>query len=112
MYKEYPYPIDDETAQLIANELNFAVMDPNKRKILEIEREAYRVINVNRAETEEINKELMAAMSEKNKELEEKDKAISEKNKELEDNAKALEKKNIAIEEKNKLIEELLLKLK
>ena len=56
MYKEYPYPIDDETAQLIANELNFAVMDSNKRKILEIEREAYRVINVNRAETKEKNK--------------------------------------------------------
>ncbi len=83
MYKDYPYPIDDDNIRLIANELHFAGTDPEKRRILEVEREAYRVIDVN----------IAAGLVVKDRIIQEKEKTILEKDKEIEDLKKQLREK-------------------
>jgi hypothetical protein len=99
MIKEYPYPIEDEHIKMIADALHYAGTDPDSRKIIDIEIEAYRVYNVT-------HKELQEALTETKKAMEKTDKELQETNKELEEKSKELEEKNKKLEEMAKEIEQ------
>lgn len=82
--KEFNHEIDLEELKLAADILHYAGTEPNEKKKIEIEREAWRTVN---AMFEEKEKELLA-------ELEEKEKELSEKNKIIEELLKKLNQKN------------------
>ncbi len=82
--KEFNHEIDLEELKLATDILHYAGTEPNEKKKIEIEREAWRTVN---AMFEEKEKELLA-------ELEEKEKEISEKNKIIEELLKKLNQKN------------------
>ena len=82
--KEYPYPIEGEDMKLIAEALHYAGTDPEKRKVLAVEREAMR-------EYYAINEKLQEQIQEKDKKIQEKDKAISEKDKTISEKDKEIE---------------------
>ncbi len=107
--KEYRYKLEDEDIKRITDILHLTGTDPERRKEIESEQEAWRSINAMFAEREKtFQKELI----EKDKELSEKDKELSEKDKELTEKDKALTEKDKELEEQRKLIEELKKKLK
>lgn len=85
--KEYKHQPDNEELKLTTDILHHAGTNPEERKKIEIEQEAWRSVNAMFADKE---RELQ-------KKLEEKDKALGEKDREL--------------NEKNRLIEELMRKL-
>jgi hypothetical protein len=74
--KEYPYQPDDENMQLITDVLYEMGADPKKRKEIEDEKEALRIIN-------NVKDPLRKKLEEKDKELEEKDKKLEEKDKRI-----------------------------
>lgn len=82
--KEFNHEIDLEELKLATDILHYAGTEPNEKKKIEIEREAWRTVN---AMFEEKEKELLA-------ELEEKEKELSEKNKIIEELLKKLNQKN------------------
>ena len=92
--KEFIHELDTEDIKLTTDILHFSGTNPEERKKIEIEQEAWRTVN---AMFEDKEKELMAVIYVKDKALDEKDKALDEKDK--------------ALDEKDKLIEELLKKI-
>lgn len=78
LIKEYNYDIDDETIKSIVDILHFAGTDPQQKKRLEDEQEAWRVFDNAVAEGME-------------KALKEKDKALAENKKALEEALKTIE---------------------
>ena len=92
--KEYTHQINEEDVKLITTILHHSGTDPETRREIEIEAEAWRSVN---AMFDEKEREYLKVLEEKDKALEEKDKTIDEKDK--------------ALEEKDKLIEELKRKL-
>lgn len=99
--KEFTHETDLEEVKLITEILHHSGVDPEERKLIETELEAWRSVNAMFAKTE---RKYLKALEENAKELEQKAKA-------LEENAKALEENAKALEEKDKLIEELRKKL-
>jgi hypothetical protein len=99
--KRFTHPTDIEEVKIITDILHHTGTDPDERKQIEIEQEAWRTVN---AMFEEKEKELLQKLKEKDKALEEKDKVLEEKD-------KALEEKDKVLEEKDRLIAELLKKL-
>ena len=91
LVKEYTHEPDLEELKLITDILHFSGTDPEEKKKIENEQEAWRTINVQ-------IENLQQALSEKDRALTEKDQALSEKDQ--------------ALTEKDKYIEELLKKLK
>ena len=83
MIKEYPYPITDDQIKMLADSLHFAGTDPEKRKYLETEMEAYRVYEVTQRELQEQLSETQKNLEETKSNLEEKDKALEKALKEL-----------------------------
>jgi len=78
--KEYNYPIDDDDIKLIADALHFACTDPESRKLMEAERESFRVFNVAlEQQTNELNGKIL-----------EQEKALKEERKAKEDALKEL----------------------
>ena len=98
LVKEYTHEPDLEELKLITDILHFSGTDPEEKKKIENEQEAWRTINVQL-------ENLQQALSEKDRALSEKDQALSEKD-------QALTEKDQALSEKDKYIEELLKKLK
>jgi len=92
--KEFVHELDTEDIKITTDILHFAGTNPEERKKIEIEQEAWRTVN---AMFEDKEKELMAVIDEKDKVIDEKDKVIDEKDK--------------VIDEKDRIIEELLKKL-
>ncbi len=92
--KEFTHELDSEDIKVTTDILHFAGTNPEERKKIETEQEAWRTVN---AMFEDKEKELMAVINEKDKALDEKDKAIDENKK--------------ALDEKDRLIQELLRKL-
>ncbi len=73
--KEYNHTIDDETIRSMVDILHYAGTDPEQKKKLEDEQEAYRVLDLAvKEKTEELKAELLL----NKKSLEEKDKLIDE----------------------------------
>ncbi len=100
--KEYKHTIDNEEVKLATSILYVSGSNPEERRKIEIEQEAWRTIN---AAFEDKEKELMDVIKESKKVLRDKEKALKDKDKTIED-------KDKAIEEKDKLIEDLMQKLK
>ena len=100
--KEYTHPADEEGVKLMTDILHHSGTDPEARKQIEAEREAWRSVDAM------VENERLAFQ----KALSEKDKALSEKEKELSAKDKALSEKEKALSEKDKMIEELKRKLR
>jgi uncharacterized protein (DUF3084 family) len=99
--KEFVHELDTEDIKITTDILHFAGTNPEERKKIEIEQEAWRTVN---AMFEDKEKELMAVIDEKDKVIDEKDKVIDEKD-------KVIDEKDKVIDEKDRIIEELLKKL-
>ena len=106
--KEFNHELDSEDIKLTTDILHFSGTNPDERKKIETEQEAWRTVNAMFADAK---KELLAFIDEKKKEIVEKDKAIDEKDKAIDEKDKAIDEKDKAIDEKDKLIQELLKKL-
>jgi hypothetical protein len=111
--KQYKYPIDDERIKEMTDELNYVVSDPETRKEIDVEQEAYRVFNLATKDSQEELAEAMENLAktkpevkEKEKELQERTKIVEEKDKELQEKDKAIQEKDKAMEEKDKAMEE------
>ena len=94
--KEFKHDLDTEEIKETTDILHFAGTNPEERKKIETEQEAWRTVN---AMFEDKENELMAVIVEKVKVIDEKEKVIDEKDKALEENKKALEKMAKELEE-------------
>jgi septal ring factor EnvC (AmiA/AmiB activator) len=92
--KNFTHNPDIEEVKIITDILHYVGTDPEEKRKIEIEQEAWRTVN---AMFEEKERKYLQQLAEKNKALNEKDMALNEKDK--------------ALNEKDKLIEELLKKL-
>ncbi len=99
--KQFSHPTDTEEVKILTDILHHSGTNPEERKLLEIEQEAWRSVN---AMFESQAKELL-------KTIEDKDKALDEKDKVIEENNKALDEKDKALEEMAKQLEALRNKL-
>jgi hypothetical protein len=99
--KEFRHELDTEDIKLTTDILHFAGTNPEERKRIEVEQEAWRTVN---AMFEDKEKELMAVINENKKALTEKDKVIDQKD-------KVIDQKDKVIDQKDKVIEELMKKL-
>ena len=92
--KEFNHELDSEDIKITTEILHFSGTNPEERKKIETEQEAWRTVN---AMFEDKEKELMTLISDKDKAIDEKDKALDENKK--------------VIDEKERIIQELLKKL-
>ena len=99
--KDYLYTPDTDDLRNITDILHYVGTNPQEKKKIEIEQEAWRSVN---AMFEEKEKKYQRQLEEKERELSEKDKNLSEKERELSE-------KEQALSEKDKLIAELMRKL-
>jgi len=99
--KNFAHEPDIDELKTITDILHYVGTDPEERKQLEIEQEAWRTIN---AMFEEKERKYQQELEEQRQELEEQKQELNEKKQELEEQKQA-------IHEKDKLIEELLRKL-
>ena len=88
--KEFVHELDTEDIKITTDILHFAGTNPEERKKIEIEQEAWRTVN---AMFEDKEKELMAVIDEKDKVIDEKDKVIDEKDRIIEELLKKLNDK-------------------
>lgn len=120
--KEYNYPIEDENIKQMVEMLHFACIDPESKKTIAAEREAFRVFNLaldeemrkaekKMREQEKIIKENEIELEKQGKELEEKSKELEGKGKELEEKGKELEEKDKELEEKDTALEAMAKKI-
>ena len=99
--KNFAHEPDIDELKTITDILHYVGTDPEERKQIEIEQEAWRTIN---AMFEEKERKYQQELEEQRQELEEQKQELNEKKQELEEQKQALH-------EKDKLIEELLRKL-
>jgi hypothetical protein len=95
--KEFKHELDSEDIKLTTDILHFAGTNPEERKKIETEQEAWRTVN---AMFEDKEKELMAVIDENKKVIDEKDKALDENKKVIDDMAKELEELKRKLNEK------------
>lgn len=89
--KEFTHKIDNEDLQVTADILHHAGTDPQERKQIEIEQEAWRSINALFEDKERKYQKALETIEEKEKALFEKDKALSDKENVIDQMAKELE---------------------
>ena len=106
--KQFTHNTDIEEVEIITNILHHSGTDPDERRLIDTEKEAWRTVN---AAFENERKTLVKSLIEKDKALNEKDKALNEKDKALTEKDQALTEKDQALIEKDRIIEELLRKL-
>ncbi len=80
--KQFPHPADTEEVKILTDILHHTGTNPEERKRIEDEQEAWRTVN---AMFEDKEKELLKALDEKNKALDEKNKALDEKDRVIEE---------------------------
>ncbi len=102
--KNYPYLVDLEEVKLMADILHYAGTEPEERKKIEIEQEAWRTINAMIADTAK-------ALADTTKALVDTENALEEKDKELTENQKILAEKEMQTQELLQQLEELKRKL-
>lgn len=88
--KQFNHPTDLEEIKEATNILNYTGTDPEEKKKIETEQEAWRTVN---AMFENEKKEFLKLISEKNQALSEKDQALSEKDKLIEQLLKKINQK-------------------
>jgi hypothetical protein len=101
--KEFRHDLDTEEIKETTDILHFAGTNPEERKKIETEQEAWRTVN---AMFEDKEKELMAVIDENKKVINKKDKVIDEKDKALDENKKELEKMAKELEELKRKLDE------
>ncbi|MBS1777277.1 MAG: Rpn family recombination-promoting nuclease/putative transposase [Bacteroidetes bacterium] len=106
--KQFPHPTDTEDVKILTDILHHSGSDPDERKRIEDEQEAWRTINAMFGYKEEA---FLKALQEKDKILHEKNIALDEKDKALDEKDKALDEKDKALDEKNRLNADLLQQL-
>ncbi len=108
--KEYHYPVEnDEEMKKVMDILHHSGIDPETRKAIEAEREAWRSVN---AMFEEEKRAFEKKLQEKEVELLEKNEVITEHEKVITEHEKVITEKEQVLEAQRKLIEELQKKLK
>lgn len=101
--KDFKHEIENEDLKMVTDILHHTGVDPEQKKLIEIEQEAWRSINALLEDQERgyikaiVEKDI--ALGEKDKTIGEKDKTIGEKDKELDQMAKELMAKNKIIED-------------
>ncbi|MBS1783790.1 MAG: hypothetical protein JSS78_12055 [Bacteroidetes bacterium] len=75
--KQFPHPTDTEDVKILTDILHHSGSDPDERKRIEDQQEAWRTVNSMFEHREEA---FLKALQEKEKILHEKDKALDEKN--------------------------------
>ena len=106
--KEFTHELDNDDIKLTTDILHFSGTNPEERKKIETEQEAWRTVNAMFADAK---KELLQFIEEKQKEIGEKEKEIGEKDKEIGEKEKEIGEKDKVIDEKDRLIQDLLKKL-
>jgi hypothetical protein len=106
--KNFAHEPDIDELKTITDILHYVGTDPEERKQIEIEQEAWRTIN---AMFEEKERKYQQELEEQRQELEEQKQELNEKKQELNEKKQELEEQKQALHEKDKLIEELLRKL-
>lgn len=94
--KDFKHKIDNEDLKMVTDILHLTGVDPEQKKLIEIEQEAWRSIN---ALLENQERDYIKTIGEKNIALGEKDKALGEFKKELDLMTKELMEKNKIIED-------------
>ena len=94
--KDFKHKIDNEDLKMVTDILHHTGVDPEQKKLIEIEQEAWRSIN---ALLENQERDYIKTIGEKNIALGEKDKALGEFKKELDLMTKELMEKNKIIED-------------
>ena len=89
--KEFTHTIDNEDLQITTDILHHAGTDPQERKQIEIEQEAWRSINALFEDKERKYQKALETIDEKERALSEKEKALSEKENVIDQMAKELE---------------------
>lgn len=82
--KEYKYPTDVEDLKIITDILHHSGTDPESRREIDAEREAWRTVNAMMGDLQNDLDEMSKALDEKNKALEEQERLIEELKKKLE----------------------------
>lgn len=106
--KEFLHETDLEEVKLITDVLHHSGTNPEEKRKIETEQEAWRTVNAMFAEKEE---KYQRELSEAYLALSEKDQALSEKDQALSEKDQALSEKDQALSEKDRMIEELRRKL-
>ncbi len=106
--KKYIHSPDLEEMREITNILHYVGTEPEERKRIEDEQEAWRTVNALFGQKE---RKLLKELADKTKELTKKDQALNEQKQALSEKDQALNEQKQALTEKDKLIEELLRKL-
>lgn len=88
--KEFIHKLDSEDIKIATDILHFAGTNPDERKKIETEQEAWRTVN---AMFEDKERELLAVIDNKNKVIDDKDKLIEDKDKLIEELMRKLNKK-------------------
>lgn len=91
--KEYKHEVDNEDLKLTTDILHFSGTNPEERKEIEKEKEAWRSINVIFEDFQKTIKEKEEALQVKDQALSEKDQALSEKDRLIEELMKKLNEK-------------------
>ncbi len=86
--KQFSHPTDTEDVKILTDILHHSGTNPEERKLIETEQEAWRTVN---AMFEDQKNELLKELSDTKKALDEKDKALDKKEKALHEMAKQLE---------------------
>ncbi len=95
--KEFRHEVDNEDIKMATEILHYTGTNPEERRKIETEQEAWRTVN---AMFEDKEKELLQRLDEKDKALGEKDKALDEKDKALDEMAKQLQELRQRLDEK------------
>jgi hypothetical protein len=106
--KQFSHPTDNEDVKILTDILHHSGTNPEERKRIETEQEAWRTVN---AMFEDKERELMKKIDEKDKVIDEKDKVIDEKDKVIDEKEKALDETKNKNAELLKQLEELKRKL-
>jgi hypothetical protein len=106
--KEFNHEITDEDIKTSTDILHHSGTNPEQRKKIENEQEAWRTVN---AMFEDKEKEFLKKLDESKKVIDEKDKLIDESKKVIDESKKVIDESKKVIDEKDKLIDELMKKL-
>ena len=106
--KEFVHELDTEDIKLTTDILHFAGTNPEERKKIETEQEAWRTVN---AMFEDKENELMAVIDKNRRVIDEKDKVIDKNRRVIDEKDKVIDENKKVIEDMAKELEELKRKL-
>ena len=107
--KEFNHELDTDDIKITTDILHHSGTNPEERKKIEIEQEAWRTVN---ALFNDAKSELIAVINEKDNVINEKDNVINEKDNVISEKNSLINEQDKLIIEKNKLIEDLMKKFK